>query len=83
MANNNPNNKVEPYSFGTTVGIIIVLSLLDTVGCIVSIVGAYIFKKKGHQGLAVALAVINIISPDALPVVDEIFGIIAIIIPYF
>lgn len=80
--NQNQNNQVEPYSLGKVVLIVAALTLLDTVGCIVLVVGAYIFTKKGHKGLGVALAVVNIIAPDALPAVDEIFGVIAVVIPY-
>lgn len=82
MANKNQNNQVEPYSLGAAIGIIAVLALIDTVGCVVLVIGAYIFTKKGHQGLGVALAITNIIVPDALPFVDEIFGVIAVVIPY-
>ncbi|MDE6673134.1 MAG: hypothetical protein K2K16_13250 [Ruminococcus sp.] len=82
MANRNQNNQVEPYSLGKVIVIVAVLTLLDTVGCIVLVVGAYIFTKKGHAGLGMALAVTNIIAPDALPAVDEIFGIIAVVVPY-
>lgn len=82
MADRNQNNQVEPYSLGKVIVIVAVLTLLDTVGCIVLVVGAYIFTKKGHAGLGIALAVTNIIAPDALPAVDEIFGIIAVVVPY-
>ncbi|MBD5158723.1 MAG: hypothetical protein HDT23_00490 [Ruminococcus sp.] len=82
MAGNNQNNQVEPYSLGKVIVIVAVLTLLDTVGCIVLVVGAYIFTKKGHAGLGMALAVTNIFAPDALPAVDEIFGIIAVVVPY-
>ena len=84
MANQiqNQNNQPEPYSFGKVVLIVAVLTLLDSVGCIVLVIGAYIFTKKGHAGLGMALAVTNIIAPDALPAVDEIFGIIAVVVPY-
>lgn len=82
MANKNQNNQVQPYSLGAAIGIIAVLALIDTVGCIVLVIGAYIFTKKGHHGLGVALAITNIIVPDALPFVDEIFGVIAVVIPY-
>lgn len=82
MANKNQNNQVEPYSLGAAIGIIAVLALIDTVGCVVLVIGAYIFTKKGHQGLGVALAITNIIVPDALPFVDEIFGVIVVVIPY-
>lgn len=78
----NQNNQVEPYSLGMAIGIIAVLALFDTVGCVVLVIGAYIFTKKGHQGLGVALAITNVIIPDALPLVDEIFGIIVVVIPY-
>ena len=82
MSNNNQNNQVEPYSLGKAILIIAVLTLFDTVGCVVLVIGAYIFTKKGHAGLGLALAVTNIIAPDALPAVDEIFGIIAVVVPY-
>ena len=78
----NQNNQVEPYTIGKAIVIIAALTLLDTVGCIVLVIGAYIFTKKGHAGLGLALAVANIIAPDALPVVDEIFGIVAVVVPY-
>lgn len=82
IQNQNPNNQPEPYTIGKAILIIAVLALFDTVGCIVLIVGAYIFTKKGHAGLGMALAVTNIIIPDALPLVDEIFGIIVVVVPY-
>lgn len=84
MANQiqNQNNQVEPYSLGTAICIIAALALFDTVGCIVLVIGAYIFTKKGHQGLGVALAITNIVVPDILPCVDEIFGVVAVVIPY-
>lgn len=82
MANKNQNNQVQPYSLGAAIGIIAVLALFDTVGCVVLVIGAYIFTKKGHQGLGVALAITNIIVSDALPFVDEIFGVIGVVIPY-
>lgn len=82
MTGRNQNNQVEPYSFGKAVLIIVVLTLFDTVGCVVLVIGAYIFTKKGHAGLGMALAVTNIFAPDALPAVDEIFGIIAVVVPY-
>lgn len=77
------NNAVEPYSIGKCLVIITVLALFDTVGCIVLLVGSYVFMKKGHQGLAIALAVTNIIIPDALPCVDEIFQIIVVVVPIY
>ncbi len=77
------NNAVEPYSIGKCLIIITVLALFDTVGCIVLLVGSYVFIKKGHQGLAIALAVTNIIIPDALPCVDEIFQIIVVVVPIY
>ncbi|MCM1507851.1 MAG: hypothetical protein NC177_12065 [Ruminococcus flavefaciens] len=78
----NQNNKPIPYSFGMAVFIIAVLTLLDTVGCIVLAVGAYIFTKKGHSGLGIALVITNFIAPDMLPCVDEIFGVVAFVIPF-
>lgn len=77
------NNAVEPYSIGKCLVIITVLALFDTVGCIVLLAGSYVFMKKGHQGLAIALAVTNIIIPDALPCVDEIFQIIVVVVPIY
>lgn len=77
------NNQVEPYSIGKCIVIITILALLDTFGCIVLLVGSYIFMKKGHQGLSIALAVTNIVIPDALPCVDEIFQIIVIVVPIY
>lgn len=84
MANHiqNPNNKPEPYSFSKAILIIIALALFDTVSYIVLVVGAYIFTKKGHTGIGMALAITNIIAPDAMPVVDEIFGSAVVVIPY-
>lgn len=75
------NNQVEPYSLGVSIIIIAALALLDTVGCVVLLVGSIIFIAKGHKGLAVALAITNIIIPDALPFVDEIFQVIVVAIP--
>lgn len=82
IQNQNQNNQVEPYSIGKVILIVAVLTLFDTVGCVVLVIGAYIFTKKGHAGLGMALAVTNIIAPDALPAVDEIFGIIAVVVPF-
>lgn len=82
IQNHNPNNQVEPYTLGKVIIIVVALTLLDTFGCFVLVVGGYIFTKKGHAGLGMTLAVVNIIAPDALPAVDEIFGIVVVIIPY-
>ncbi len=78
----NKNNEVEPYSFGMTAFIVIGLSLLDTVGGIVLLVGTYIFMKKGHTGLSVALVIANFVVPDILPAVDEIFTVIIFVCTY-
>lgn len=82
IQNRNGNKQVEPYTFSKAILIIVALTLFDTVGCVVLVIGAYIFTKKGHAGLGLALAVANIIAPDALPVVDEIFGIVVVVVPY-
>lgn len=78
----NQNNQVEPYSLGVTIGIIVVLALFDTVGCVILTIGAYIFTKKGHAGLGIALVITNFIIPDMLPYVDELFGIVAFVVPF-
>lgn len=82
MPNKN-NNEVEPYSIGKAIIIIVALALFDTVGCIVLLVGSIIFVKMGHKGLGIALCVTNILIPDALPVVDELFQIVVIAIPLY
>lgn len=82
MGNQIQNNKPEPYSLGKAIGIIVVLALFDTVGCIILTIGAYIFTKKGHAGLGIALVITNLVVPDALPYVDELFSIVAFVVPF-
>lgn len=77
------HQQVKPYPFFTAAAIVVALALFDTVGCVVLLIGAYIFMKKGHTGLAVALSVVNIISPDAIPLVDECFQVIVVLLPIY
>lgn len=79
----NQVNQVEPYTIGKALIIVVLLAALDTFGCVVLLIGGYIFSKKGHTGLAIALAVANFIVPDMLPVVDEIFTVIAVVVPIY
>lgn len=83
MSNNTLINHVEPYTLGKAALILIALTLLDTFGCVVLLIGSYIYMKKGHTGLAMALCVTNLVIPDALPVADEIFQLIAIGMPLY
>ena len=46
-----PKPGVTPFSLPVAIGIIVVLSALDTVGCVVLIIGSFIFAKMGHKGL--------------------------------
>ena len=78
-----PVNGVKPYSILTAALIALVLGLLDTVGCVVLIIAAFVFIKKGHRGLGFLLAGVNIVIPDALPLVDEIAGLVAVILPLY
>lgn len=72
-----PKPGVTPFSLPVAIGIIVVLSALDTVGCVVLIIGSFIFAKMGHKGLGIALALANCVVPDMLPGIDEVFGIVA------
>lgn len=72
-----PKPGVTPFSLPIAIGIIVVLSALDTVGCVVLIIGSFIFAKMGHKGLGIALALANCVVPDMLPGIDEVFGIVA------
>ena len=65
-----------PFSLPVAIGMIVVLSALDTVGCVVLIIGSFIFVKMGHKGLGIALALANCVVPDMLPAIDEVFGIV-------
>lgn len=80
---NNQNKQVEPYSFLKAALIVVALSIFDTFGCVVLLIGGFIFSKKGHTGLAIALAAANFIVPDALPVIDELFTVVAVVIPIY
>lgn len=62
-----PKPGVTPFSLPIAIGIIVVLSALDTVGCVVLIIGSFIFAKMGHKGLGIALALANCVVPDMLP----------------
>ncbi|MBQ8515507.1 MAG: SHOCT domain-containing protein [Ruminococcus sp.] len=83
MSNNIINNQVKPYSLGKAALIVIALTVLDTFGCVVLLIGSYIYMKKGQTGLAMALCVTNLLIPDALPVADEIFQLIAVGMPLY
>ena len=72
-----PKPGVTPFSLPVAIGIIVVLSALDPVGCVGLIIGIFIFAKMGHKGLGIALALANCVVPDMLPGIDEVFGIVA------
>ena len=55
-----PKPGVTPFSLPIAIGIIVVLSALDTVGCVVLIIGSFIFAKMGHKGLGIALALVSL-----------------------
>ena len=78
-----PVNGVKPYSIFTAGLICLVLGLVDTVGCVVLIISALVFVLKGHRGLGAMLALTNCIIPDALPLVDEAAGIVAVVLPLY
>lgn len=78
-----PENGVKPYSILTVILITLALGVIDTVGCVVLIIAAFVFVKKGHKGLGLLLALTNCIIPDALPLVDEAAGIIAVAVPLY
>ena len=75
--------EVEPYSFAKAALILIAFALFDTVGCVILLVGSLIFMKMGHKGLAMAMCIVNLMAPDALPFVDEIFQIVVIAVPLY
>ena len=77
----NQPKEFKPFSFGTAALILILCTLFDTVGCVVLLIGGYIFSKKGHNGLAIAMVVANFIVPDALPAIDELFTLVAVVVP--
>ncbi len=76
-------NNVESYSFLKCAIIVVALTLLDSVGCIVLLVGTIIYTKKGQHGLAMALCIANCVVPDVMPAVDEIFNIIVFAVPAY
>jgi|GEM_PF-5377389 len=78
-----PVNGVKPYSIISAALILLVLGLVDTVGCVVLIIAAFVFVKKGHKGLGALCALTNCVIPDALPLVDEAAGIIAVVLPLY
>ena len=80
---NPTTNGVTPYSMPMVIGIVAGLALVDTVGCVVLVIAGYVFVKKGHKGLGVFLEITNCIIPDALPGVDEIAGILIVVVPVY
>lgn len=80
---NPTTNGVTPYSMPMVIGIVAGLALVDTVGCVVLVIAGYVFVKKGHKGLGVFLEITNCIIPDALPGVDEIAGILMVVVPVY
>lgn len=78
-----PVDGVKPYSVFTAAVILLVLGVLDTVGCVVLTIAAFVFMKKGHKGLSMLLALTNFVIPDALPLVDEIGGVVAVVLPMY
>ena len=83
MQNNNGSFQWEKKKFKWYVYVLIALALtlLDTVTGVALVIGAIAFYFGGHRGLAWALVAVNLVAPDMLPFVDEIFGIIAVAVP--
>lgn len=54
---------------------------LDYFTCFLLLIGTAIFMYSGNKGLAIALALCNILFPDNLPVIDEAFTVLAVLIP--
>ena len=91
MSNNNlMENKTGLQKFGDKINaiplwgkivIVVACCLLDTVTCVLLLVGSFIFVKAGSKGMGIALMLCNIVMPDALPFVDEIFNVIVVAIP--
>ena len=71
-----------PYSKGKSAVIIIVLILLDYFLCVPLLIASYIFMKKGHAALAIALCIANA-CVDCLPFVDEVLQIILVAVPIY
>lgn len=80
---NPTTNGVTPIPVPLAIGIVAILALIDTVGCVVLIIAGYVFVKKGHQGIGILLALTNCIIPDALPLVDEAIGIVLVLVPAY
>lgn len=80
---NPTTNGVTPFPVPVAIGIAVVLTLIDTVGCVVLLIAGYVFVKKGHQGMAMLLAITNLVIPDALPVVDEAIQIVIVVVPVY
>lgn len=76
MNNNQSNskkNQVVPYSFVKSVVIVISATLLDIPFAIVLLISSEIFAYIGHKRIAFALKVANVVTPDPIPILDELF----------
>lgn len=75
--------KVDAIPLWGKVLIVVLCCALDSVTCVLLLVGSIVFMKAGNKGLALVLALCNIVCPDSLPFVDEIFTIIVTVIPLY
>lgn len=78
-----PVSGIKPYSIFAVAIITLILGVVDTVGCVVLVISAFVFMKKGHKGLSFLLTLTNFIIPDALPLVDEIAGVVTVVLPMY
>lgn len=84
--NNNQGNSLRnpiQFKLWQFVLILVGFALLDTFTGVAILIGLVIFSIKGCQGLAISLCVINCVSPDSVPLIDEAFSIVVVAVPFY
>lgn len=79
----NDNKPVKAFHKKTTIIIVVVLALMDTVLGVVVLISSFIFYKFGYHSLSMILCIVNVVSPDDVPLIDEAFQIAVVAVPLY
>lgn len=77
------NNPVKAFSKKTTIIIVLVLTLLDTVFGVLLLIASFVFVKCGYKGLGMILCIVNVVSPDDVPLIDEVIQIVVVAVTLY
>lgn len=78
------NNKpVKAFPTKVTVIIVVVLALMDTALGVLVLIASFVFYKCGYHSLGMILCIVNVLSPDDVPLVDEAIQIAIVAVPLY